>query len=160
MTRTATAFGLLVCLLFQVQAPAQIILRRDPNQPDLTIDGKMVKDVIEAAIKNLNEAYVFPETAAKIDADLRKRLETKEYDGVSSAKKLAELLTNQMQAISNDKHLRVNYHHDRVPEMPRPEDRKPGTAKESEMHARMLKRGARLILVSKRSSVSRGTSAI
>jgi retinol-binding protein 3 len=140
MTRTATALALLVCLLLPGWAPAQVLLRHDPNQPDLTLDDKMIRDVIEQAIKNLKEAYVFPETAAKMEADLRKRLENKEYDEIKSAKKLAELLTDQLQAISKDKHLRVNYHYDPVPPMPGPEQRKSATGKSSEMHARMLKR--------------------
>jgi retinol-binding protein 3 len=37
------------------------------------------------------------------------RVARKEYDDVTSAKRLAQMLTDHLQAVSHDKHLRVNY---------------------------------------------------
>ena len=37
-----------------------------PDQPDLTIDAATRKEVIDTLLKRLNDAYVFPETAAHI----------------------------------------------------------------------------------------------
>src|SRR4029077_2506232 len=41
------------------------------------------------------------------------------YDDVTSAKRLAQMLTDHLQAVSHDKHLRVNYLSEGRPEMMR-----------------------------------------
>ncbi|HXG66674.1 MAG TPA: S41 family peptidase, partial [Blastocatellia bacterium] len=86
-----------------------------PEQPDMTIDAKVRSEVIEAIIKNLNESYVFPETAKKMEAALRERVQKKEYDNITSAKAFAQTLTTHLQEVSKDKHLRVRYSHEAIP---------------------------------------------
>jgi hypothetical protein len=100
-----------------------------PNeQPDMTIDAAMRTEVIEGVLKRLNDGYVFPEVAKKIDLAVRDRAQKKEYDQITSAKAFAQKLTSDLQAVSNDKHLRVSYSHQAIPEPagrrePSPEDR-------------------------------------
>jgi len=83
--------------------------RPQPEQPDLTIDAATRAAVIEGALKNLREAYVFPEVAEKMEQAVRERMAKKEYEAITSAKVLAQTLTSHLQAVSRDKHLRVNY---------------------------------------------------
>lgn len=78
-------------------------------QPDMTIDAGVRTQVIEGVLKNLQEAYVYPETAKRMEEAIRARLAKKEYEQVTSAKTLAQMLTEHLQAVSRDKHLRVNY---------------------------------------------------
>jgi hypothetical protein len=80
-----------------------------PEQPDLTIDAATRTQVIEGVLKNLNEGYVFPEVAKAMEQNIRDRMAKKEYDEITSAKLFARTLTEHLQAISRDKHLRVNY---------------------------------------------------
>jgi hypothetical protein len=80
-----------------------------PEQPDMEIDAGVRAQVIEGVLKNLNEAYVYPETAKRMEQAIRERVAKKEYEGVTSAKALAQMLTEHLQAVSRDKHLRVNY---------------------------------------------------
>jgi hypothetical protein len=80
---------------------------RPAQAPDKTIDAATRQQVIEGAIKALNESYVFPETARKMEAMLRERMQRKDYDNVTNASALASLLTTQLQEVSHDKHLRV-----------------------------------------------------
>ncbi|HEY0097514.1 MAG TPA: S41 family peptidase [Pyrinomonadaceae bacterium] len=82
---------------------------RQPEQPDMTIDAGVRTQVIEGALKNLHEAYVYPETAKRMEQAIRERVAKKEYEEVTSAKALAQMLTQHLQAVSRDKHLRVNY---------------------------------------------------
>jgi hypothetical protein len=89
------------------QQPAQP--PRQPEQPDMTIDAAVRAQVIEGVLKNLNEAYVYPETAKRMEEAVRERVAKKEYEGVTSAKTLARMLTEHLQLVSRDKHLRVNY---------------------------------------------------
>ncbi|MFY9554704.1 MAG: S41 family peptidase [Blastocatellia bacterium] len=80
-----------------------------PEQPDLTIDAATRSAVIEGALKRLNDNYVFPETAKKMEQAVRERIARKEYDQITSAKTLASTLQNHLQDVSHDKHLRIMY---------------------------------------------------
>jgi hypothetical protein len=86
------------------------------NRPDLTIDAATRTEVIDTAIRQLNERYVFPDLAKKMEQALRDRAARKEYDSVTSAKQFAELLTTHLQEVSRDKHIRVFYSVEPVPE--------------------------------------------
>ena len=76
-------------------------------QPVSTIDDAVRTEVVEGAIKALNDAYVFPEVAQKMEAAIRERIQRKEYDSITDAMQFAAKLTNDLQAVSKDKHLRV-----------------------------------------------------
>jgi retinol-binding protein 3 len=58
-------------------------------------------------LKRLNDAYVFPETARKMETAIRERMQRKEYDSMTSPAAFAERLTAHLQEVSHDKHLRV-----------------------------------------------------
>jgi C-terminal processing protease CtpA/Prc len=106
-----------------------------PEQPDLTVDAATRTQVIDTILKRLNESYVFPDIAKKMETSIRERVANKEYDQITSAKQLATTLTNDLQAISHDKHLRVRYSHEAIPE--RGERREP-TAEERDQRKRDL----------------------
>lgn len=86
-----------------------LIAQGPSDQPDLTIDAATRSAVIEAALKQLNDFYVFPETAKKMEQAVRERIGRKEYDQITSAKTLATTLQNHLQEVSHDKHLRMMY---------------------------------------------------
>jgi hypothetical protein len=71
------------------------------------LDTQARADVIEAVIEQLGRAYVFPETADRMAADLRSRLGRGEYEASAAVQAFAERLTEDLQSISHDKHLRV-----------------------------------------------------
>jgi len=106
-----------------------------PEQPDLTIDAATRTQVIDAILKRLNDSYVFPEVAKKMEQSIRERVDKKEYDQITSAKQFSTTLTKDLQAVSNDKHLRVRYSHSPIPE--RGPRREP-TAEEREQRKRDL----------------------
>lgn len=88
---------------------------RSDEQPDTTIDAATRKQVVEAVLKQLDESYVFPEVAKKMEDAIRGRMQKKEYDSITSAKDLAQTLTTHLQEVSRDKHLRVRYSHEPIP---------------------------------------------
>ena len=106
-----------------------------PEQPDLNIDAATRTKVIDGILKRLNDSYVFPEIAKKMETSIRERLDKKEYDQITSAKEFAKKLTEDLQAVSKDKHLRVRYSHRPIPE--RGPRREP-TAEEREERKREL----------------------
>jgi hypothetical protein len=108
-----------------------------PEQQDLTIDAATRTQVIDGILKRLNESYVFPEVAKKMEQSIHERVDKKEYDQITSAKEFATKLTNDLQAVSKDKHLRVRYSFASIPE--RGSQREP-TAEEREERRRELTR--------------------
>jgi C-terminal processing protease CtpA/Prc len=72
--------------------------------------------VIDTILKRLNDSYVFPEVAKKMELSIRDRVAKKEYGQITSAKQFATKLTTDLQAVSNDKHLRVRYSNEAIPE--------------------------------------------
>lgn len=77
--------------------------------PDMTIDQAARTQTIDNLSKELNEVYVFPETAKKMETDLRNRQKNGEYDKITSAQDFARKLTEDLQSVSKDKHLRVRF---------------------------------------------------
>jgi C-terminal processing protease CtpA/Prc len=110
-------------------------LAQMPEQPDLTIDAAARTQVIDGVLKRLNDSYVFPDMAKKMEQSIRERVTNKEYDQITSAKAFATKLTEDLQAVSKDKHLRVRYSHNAIPE--RGPRREP-TAEEREQNKREL----------------------
>ncbi|HJR08291.1 MAG TPA: S41 family peptidase [Pyrinomonadaceae bacterium] len=106
------AANLLLPALFFVIALASFNAAQQPRMPeqaDMTIDAATRAEVIEGTLKNLREGYVYPEVATRMEQAIRERVAKREYEDVTSAKQLAQMLTEHLQAVSRDKHLRVNY---------------------------------------------------
>ncbi|HEY8561064.1 MAG TPA: S41 family peptidase [Pyrinomonadaceae bacterium] len=85
------------------------------RQTDMTIDAATKKQVIDAVLKELNDRYVFPEVAKQMEASIRQRMAGKEYDAITSAEEFAKKLTEDLQSVSRDKHLRVRYSEQTIP---------------------------------------------
>jgi C-terminal processing protease CtpA/Prc len=105
------AFFLTTFILLPFDARAQ----GPQAQADISIDQSTRTQTIDNLLKHLNEAYVFPETAKKMEADIRTRVKNGEYDSVTSARAFAEKLTADLQSVSKDKHLRVRYSNRVIP---------------------------------------------
>ena len=129
----ALVAGLLLSAFAVTPAGAQ--MRPDPNQPDMTINAAQRQQVIDAMIKELHANYVFPEQAKKVDAAIRLRQKKGEYDAITSAAKLSEVLTEHVSAQTKDKHLRMFYSAQPLPEIKK--DRKPSADEKAQMLAGM-----------------------
>jgi hypothetical protein len=80
------------------------------------IDAATRERVLAGAIVKLHESYVFPETATKMEQALRRHQKRGEYDAVTDGEKFATLLTEHLQEVSKDKHLRVSFSAARYPD--------------------------------------------
>jgi len=128
LTLIVLAFG---CLAFASNAAAQ----QEGTPPDSTIDANTRKQVIDTVLKRLNDSYVFPEVAKAMDKSIRDRAAKGEYEQISSSRTFAETLTKDLQSVSKDKHLRVRYSHEVLPErQPRAEP----TAEQREQERREM----------------------
>lgn len=97
------------------------------------IDAAARDRIIDGAIAKLNEFYVFPETAKKMEESLRARLKNGEYNSVTDGEAFAALLTKHLQEVSRDKHLRVMV----APKMPPPPGSGPNADAETRMRTQM-----------------------
>ncbi len=104
--RHALVAALLLSAFAQFPANAQ---GNDPNQPDMVVNAAQRQQVIDAMIKELNTAYVFPEQAKKVEAAIRQHQKKGDYDAITSAVKLSNTLTEHVYAHTQDKHLRMSY---------------------------------------------------
>jgi C-terminal processing protease CtpA/Prc len=110
--RHLISFTFFVAAAFVV---APIHAQQPQAPPDRTIDAATRASVIDILLKELNDGYVFPEAAKKMEADIRSRVTAKEYDSLTSAQEFAKKLTTDLQSVSKDKHLRVRYSHTPIP---------------------------------------------
>ncbi|MBL8512552.1 MAG: S41 family peptidase [Betaproteobacteria bacterium] len=89
-------------------------------------DVALRKQVVEAAIRDMNDHYVFPEKAKELEKQLRQKLASKDYEGevLADLKAFADRLTQDIQASTKDKHIRVSPSKTVLPPM-RPRDPTP-----------------------------------
>ncbi len=99
------------------------------------LDAASRNRVIDAVVKNLNEYYVYPEVAKNMTDQVRARQQKGEYEGITNGYSLSGTLTQELQEISHDHHLRVNYNPIKLP----PEDQKPAPEQEAQFQ-KMLDR--------------------
>ena len=90
--------------------------------PDRVIDTRTRTAVIDDALAALNESYVYPDVAKQMEDAIRARQQRGEYEAVTSARRLAELLTEHLREVSGDLHLQVNL----IPSGPAPGPPPPG----------------------------------
>jgi retinol-binding protein 3 len=132
-------FALAFCACLMLGDPTYTPARQaPPEQPDMAVDDAARKEVIESLVKRLNDAYVFPDVAAKMEQAVRARVAKGEYDQITSAKKFAEKLTADIREVSRDKHLGVRYSAQPIPE--RTGGPREPTAEERERYRRDMAR--------------------
>jgi hypothetical protein len=90
------------------------------------LDAETRARVVERTLELLREKYVFEDVAEEMACAVRARVEAGEYDRITSESGLAGTLTQDLQAVSRDLHLRVMFDRERtVPdagEEPTPEE--------------------------------------
>jgi retinol-binding protein 3 len=81
-----------------------------------TFDAATKTQVIDGAIDHMRRAYIFEDVAEKMAEALRAHQGRKAYDGVTDPRDFAETLTRHLQEVSHDKHLRILYAPEGLPQ--------------------------------------------
>jgi len=105
-TRRLTLTILLLLCGFAVVSPSQVIMRVPGDAP---IGADTRAAAVEEVAAALLKVYVFPDQAEKMVALIRGRLAEGAYDGLDSGPRFCMALTEDLQSVSRDKHLRVMY---------------------------------------------------
>jgi len=98
------------------------------------IDAATRSKVIDGAVTALNESYVFPETAKKMEEAVRAHQKKGDYDAITDGDDFAKRLTNDFQGVSHDKHLHVMFSPAPMPDM---EAQRPDPKREAEERKEM-----------------------
>lgn len=85
-------------------------------KPDLRIDAATRVSVIDAVLDTLDRRYVFPEVAKKVASAIRDRQKRGEYDNLTLGPAFAEVLTLHVQEVTGDRHIRIGYSAEPLPE--------------------------------------------
>jgi hypothetical protein len=75
----------------------------------LQIDTAVRARVVRAITEKLDQLYVYPDMGKELALDITSRWRRREYNAVTDGFAFAQQLTNNLQAISHDKHLRVDF---------------------------------------------------
>ena len=92
------------------------IAQFSPNQEDLAITSKEKSEIIDTIITTVNGSYIFPDIALQVEKVIRERQKKGAYNKITSSKEFADTISNQLVQISNDKHLRILFSYDTVPQ--------------------------------------------
>jgi hypothetical protein len=96
---------LLACLL--LLAPAVSAQGTQPE--DKPIDAQKQAELIDSVCVALDEVYVFPKVAKDMEKHIRKQYKNKAYSELTSTRDFLRALTEDLQEISKDRHLHVDY---------------------------------------------------
>lgn len=102
---------------------------------NIKLDAAARQRVIDGVAAGLKESYVYPELAQKMADAIRAHQKRGEYDAIADPNTFAARLTDDLQAVSHDKHLEVNYSPYKLP----PEDHHP-SPDEDARRRKMLER--------------------
>ncbi|HEX5541332.1 MAG TPA: S41 family peptidase [Micromonospora sp.] len=75
-----------------------------------------IVDIIQRAGQALTEQYVYPDVGEQLGKLLAERLASGRYDHVGSPETLGALVTEDLQSINGDLHLRLKHHEIEIPE--------------------------------------------
>jgi hypothetical protein len=96
------------------------------KEEDITLDAARRKSAIDGAIAQLKEYYIYPEIAQQMADAVLAHQKSGDYDKITDGSEFASRLTDDMRAVSHDRHLHVNYAPFKIPPEhdsgPSPED--------------------------------------
>ena len=96
-------------ILFALLSAAALSQGQETTKAEVTLDAARKASVVEGVGRRLVDHYIFPETAEKMDAHIKARLEEGKYDAIEEAGAFAGILTQDLRSISHDKHIRVTF---------------------------------------------------
>ena len=88
------------------------------TEANFTIDAASRQRAVYGAVALLNEFYVFPETAKKMEESILAHLKAGDYDSITNGDAFAEKLTTDLREVSQDRHLGVNFSPAALPKGP------------------------------------------
>jgi retinol-binding protein 3 len=102
---------------------------------NVKLDGSERQHVIDGVTKTLKESYVYPDLAQKMESAIRENQKRGRYDSIVDPDAFANRLTKDLQEVSHDKHLSLNFSPVKLP----PEGQNPSPDEQAQFR-KMLER--------------------
>ena len=90
---------------------------------NLPLDAAERQRIIDAISAKLSAYYIYPEVATKMNLSIASHAKHGDYDSLTDGSDFAAALMDDLRAVSNDKHLFIDYQPFKLP--PHPDDDKP-----------------------------------
>lgn len=98
------------------------------EQDGMQMTAASRQQLIDNLIREVNSSYVFPDMANKVEMSLRQQQKRGAYDTIASPQRLSEVLTDELQAATKDRHLRVTYSKEVIADRKSDDERSPEEA--------------------------------
>lgn len=95
-------------LLAALLAAGPAVAQDSPPEP-LALDGDLRAAIVDSLLTALDQVYVFPEVATEMGQLVRQNLADGKYDDLASVPDFTGRLTEDLQSISHDLHLHVDW---------------------------------------------------
>jgi len=115
---STVAMGNLIVKAGQPPTVVTLGLRAIPagaTPENVTLDAALRKRVLDGIETNLTEYYVDAAVAAKMNAALDAHAKAGDYNSMTDGEDFASKLTDDLRAVSHDRHLRVNFTPFKIP---------------------------------------------
>ncbi len=106
MVAMAAITFLLVSVAVMTSHAQQVVVAGAEEMP--AVDATAKAEIIDSIAAALNEIYVFPDVAKKMEEFMRRQLKNKAYDNITRLDEFTQKLTEDMQSVSHDGHLHVH----------------------------------------------------
>jgi hypothetical protein len=103
--KTAVKWILIVGTVVSMTSPG--LFSQDVK--DMALDSAMRQAIVEEISRLLNDNYIFPETAKKMEEQIRMRFKNGYYDKLNGAREFAQAVSQDITAVAKDKHLGFAY---------------------------------------------------
>jgi hypothetical protein len=117
------AYGILQLAATQPPRVKRLNIRALPpgaKPDDIQLDAETRRKTIDAISSKLADYYVYPDVAAKMIQAIREHEKQGDYNSLTDGNDFADALRRDLVAVSQDKHLFVNYNPFTLPEQPGP----------------------------------------
>jgi hypothetical protein len=84
-------------------------VKKTANAQDSRLESSTKTAIIDWICIKMNEIYVFPDVAKKMEEHIRNKLQKGDYDDISNPRAFARQLKNDLVEISHDRHFNVMY---------------------------------------------------
>ncbi len=103
-------FRVLLVLFFCLALAAPAVLAQQPAQAQApALDAAQKQAIVDEISKLLNDNYIFPETAKKLEEALRAKLQSGELDPLNDARAFAQAVSRLLLDVGKDRHMGFAY---------------------------------------------------
>jgi hypothetical protein len=100
---------ILFTLLFSWSALFSFAQAKEETAKPPALDAKMRAEVVKGSGELMVKLYIFPDKAKEMEALLMKKLQEGQYDKFEDVQAFARVLTQDLQSVSKDRHIRCVY---------------------------------------------------